>query len=202
MGSVVSNTIKFGKPQIRFLWNKTNMATKTILLFSILTYVTLDPALGLSGSRPWVFPFKYKGDKYNSCTTAGDPDGRFWCAVNVKPGREMRNSGKWPGVTRQIQILDLGNAKYLSNIKVLNTPNVPQRIIQHHGVVLKKKSVLGEIVSSETEVHNALAIKFLQLVIGGEGVKEQKMGKLLWNTKYKVFMIFTSATIYKIAEVY
>merc|ERR1712080_229551 len=202
MGSVVSNTIKFGKPQIRFLWNKTNMATKTILLFSILTDVTLDPALGLGGSRPCVFPFKYKGDKYNSCTTAGDPDGRFWCAVNVKPGREMRNSGKWAWCDSANSNTGSRECKIPFKIKVLNTTNVPQRIIQHHGVVLKKKRVLGEIVSSETEVHNALAIKFLQLVIGGEGVKEQKMGKLLWNTKYKVFMIFTSATIYKIAEVY
>merc|ERR1712080_750609 len=188
MGSVVSNTIKFGKPQIRFLWNKTNMATKTILLFSILTYVTLDPALGLSGSRPCVFPFKYKGDKYNSCTTAGDPDGRFWCAVNVKPGREMRNSGKWAWCDSANSNTGSRECKIPFKYKGLKYYECTTADHPTSWCRFEEKEVLGEIVSSETEVHNALAIKFLQLVIGGEGVKEQKMGKLLWNTKYKVVL--------------
>ena len=42
------------------------------------------------------FPFKYNGYTYNACTTAGDSQGRYWCAINTsdKDG-DMKGTGKW-----------------------------------------------------------------------------------------------------------
>ena len=44
------------------------------------------------------FPFKYNGHTYNTCTTAGDSQGRYWCAINIKDKdkhKDMKGSGKW-----------------------------------------------------------------------------------------------------------
>ena len=47
-------------------------------------------------TAPCSFPFKYNGDTYNTCTTAGDSDGRYWCAINMGDSSEdMKGTGKW-----------------------------------------------------------------------------------------------------------
>ena len=36
-----------------------------------------------------IFPFKYKGETHNKCTTAGSDNSAAWCATEVRNGENM-----------------------------------------------------------------------------------------------------------------
>lgn len=46
---------------------------------------------GNSEGAPCVFPFKFLGNNYDSCTTSGRSDGKMWCAVT----KSFDDDRKW-----------------------------------------------------------------------------------------------------------
>ena len=49
---------------------------------------------GKRPSKPCIFPFRYNGKSYDSCTTDDDPDNEFWCAIEVKANGDIQR-GEW-----------------------------------------------------------------------------------------------------------
>ena len=47
------------------------------------TCTTMNTQGGSQGGSPCVFPWKYKGKTYNSCTMDWETDQRPWCATKV-----------------------------------------------------------------------------------------------------------------------
>ena len=44
-------------------------------------------AKGVPSPSECIFPFKYKGIEYPSCTLADSENGKAWCAYQVQPGK-------------------------------------------------------------------------------------------------------------------
>ena len=60
---------------------------------------TNEPGSKVKNS-PCKFPFTNNGEKYDSCTTDNDPDGRFWCSTKVDQSGNHQK-GNWGYCSRK-----------------------------------------------------------------------------------------------------
>ena len=50
-----------------------------------------------NGKKPkdCIFPFKWKGIQYNTCTDVDAKDGRPWCAIKVNKKKVVKKKDRW-----------------------------------------------------------------------------------------------------------
>jgi len=65
---------------------------------------------GANPNRPCIFPFKYKGQHYNTCTLkdAENTNNKAWCSTQVdKFGNHVRGREKWGNCGQDCPFQDL-----------------------------------------------------------------------------------------------
>lgn len=74
---------------------------------------------GNSDGAPCVFPFKFLGNTYDSCTISGRSDGKMWCAVT----KSFDDDRKWGFCPDQggIEIFLILVCHFLCNVLLTKT---------------------------------------------------------------------------------
>ena len=51
---------------------------------------------GADPNKPCIFPFKFDGQTWNTCTNVDDPSGPYWCSTKVDDqGNHIGGQGNW-----------------------------------------------------------------------------------------------------------
>lgn len=89
---------------------------------------TIPTSGGTLKSEPCVFPFTYKGRRFNRCTSVSDPHKKLWCSVQVdSSGFHITGGGRWGHCDRSCFNLP-GRSKITTTRRpVVSTAKTPLR---------------------------------------------------------------------------
>ena len=123
--------------QIKIFWWK-------IILSNFLDPPCLTNNDGPQKNVSCIFPWIFKGKKYNGCTTDDDPDGNYWCSTKVDENLiHVNGQNQWGLCSRTC--LSSAPTSGTDNLQILNSKfNIICKVrLKWHWKLLKPTFVFG-----------------------------------------------------------